>query len=126
MTFRAFLPRVMVFDRDLVKPRRAGWVGFMTANTMAARQFDRRDVRIIRMVAADPVAGFAGKSFVFPLGEVQEDLGVTFIARLFPGENWRVGRGFLQRRAAVEAEFSEGFRREQLAGDEVRNHNHDG
>jgi len=85
VALRAFLSRVMVLHRDLLEPRRSRWIRFMAANAVIAGKFDRRDVRVRRVVLTDAMAAFARKGFVFRFGQLFQDVGVTLITGLLAG-----------------------------------------
>jgi len=76
------LRAVMVLDDDLFEPRRAGRIGFVTPDAIAAGYLVRRNVRIIDMLPAYAVAGLAGKRLVRIRSKLVQDVGVTFFARL--------------------------------------------
>ena len=48
----------------------------------------RLDVRILGVGAAHTVTRFTGDGFVFELGELLQQLGMTFVTGLFAGIDW--------------------------------------
>ena len=86
VAFGAFGP-VMIFDDDLFEPSRTSQVDLMATDAMAAGGLDRQDVRIVGVIPAHAVAALAGEGLVRILGQLVQDLGVTFIARLFAGKH---------------------------------------
>jgi hypothetical protein len=85
---------------------------------MTARQFYGGDVGITHVVKADAVAALARKRFVVPLGERQDNLGMTFITGFLSREDWCFGRHFFQRIAAEKPksrkEVGEEFSRDKI------------
>ena len=59
----AFWP-VMILDDDLLEPGRAGHIGFVTPDAVAAGGLDRQNVRVVGMLPAHTVAILAGKRLV--------------------------------------------------------------
>ena len=102
MTFRAFWS-VMIFDDDLLEPGRAGQIGFVTPDAMAAGGLDRQDVWIIAVLPAHAVAALAGKCLVRILRQLVQNVGVTFIARLFARKYGFPRRNLRQRISTIPA-----------------------
>ena len=73
---------VMILDDDLFEPRRAGRIGFVAPDAIAAGCLVGRNVRIDDMFPAYAVAGLAGKRLMRIRGKLVQDVGVTFFARL--------------------------------------------
>ena len=81
VAFSAFWP-VMILDDDLLEPGRAGQIGFVTPDAVAAGGLDGQDVRIVGVLPAHAMAILTGKRLVRIRRHLVQDVGVTFIARL--------------------------------------------
>src|ERR1017187_10130853 len=93
----------MIFYDDLLEPGRAGQIGFVTPDAVAAGGLVRQDVRVVGMLPAHAVAGLTGKRLVRVRGHLVQDVGVTFIARLLACQYGCPRRNLRQRIAAIPA-----------------------
>jgi hypothetical protein len=117
---------VVFVDDNLFVPCRAGWIGLMAADALREGGFVELRIGISGMRICRPMAAFTGKSLMLVLGELQDDIRMAFVARLFAREaDWAVGH-LSQGRAAIPSIIAERMRRQKSAGDEVRAHDPDG
>src|ERR1035437_10846424 len=97
------LSAVMILDDDLFEPRRAGLIGFVAPDAMAAGGLVRRDVWVVAMLPAHAVAGLAGKRLVRIRRPLVQDVGVTFITRLLARQYGWPRRNKLHSLSAIPA-----------------------
>ena len=105
VAFCAIWP-VMILDDDLLEPSRAGQIGLVTTDAVAACGFVRPDVRIVGVLPAHAVAILAGKRFVRVRRQLVQDVGMAFIARLLSRKHWRPRRNLRQGIATIPAIFT--------------------
>src|ERR1044071_193511 len=122
MALAAALAGIMFFDFDLLETLRPGGTELVAPQTQGVGQLGQLDIRVVRVRPGDPVTGFAGDGFVFELGDLLQLVGMTFVARFFPGENGLARGQFLERIAAVPAVGAEGGGGEKITRDHVGHH----
>ena len=121
VTFSAIWP-VMILDDNLLEPGRAGHVGFVTTDAVAAGCFDWQDVRVVGMLPAHAVAILAGKRLVRIRRHLVQDVGMTFIARLLASKYGWPRRNLRQRIAAIPSVLAKGRRCQKRSRNQIRPH----
>ena len=118
VTFSAFWP-VVIFDEDLLEPGRAGQIGFVAPDAVAAGGLVGQDVRVIAMLPAHAMARLTGKGLVRIRRQVVQNVGVAFITRLLARKHGIARRNQIQRISAIPAVFAKGRRDKKRTRDQI-------